>query len=259
VAGFMTLLQSAAQEFVSPRSAPLRTRDQGDAGKHDLKEFKVPLVEDGAGGMLCASRFEPATNTLTNPTFWTRGASGLFISSVSAPFAKWKDDAWRFENASVWRHGESPTASPSPAPDGAPVSHESVVVRTAMDPKALTLRHYSNFSHSLSWSELNEVIAGSGSDQGMRDKLIRIKYGRVSAILSNLLTLLIVLPLFLTREPRNMVLQSLKGAPVGIGSLLGGLLGASMTIPGLAPGLGVFVPVVILAPIAVANISSMRT
>jgi hypothetical protein len=78
-------------------------------------------------------------------------------------------------------------------------------------------------------------------------------------LLSAFLSLIVSMPFFLMREPKNMVLQSLKSAPVGIVSLLGGVLGAATPISGVPPGLAVFLPVAILVPVAIAAMMSMKT
>jgi hypothetical protein len=63
----------------------------------------------------------------------------------------------------------------------------------------------------------------------------------------------------LTREPRNMVVQSLKCAPVAVGSLLGSTLAILAPIPGLPVELGVFLPVLALLPVAIAGATSIKT
>jgi hypothetical protein len=78
-------------------------------------------------------------------------------------------------------------------------------------------------------------------------------------MLSSILSLLITMPFFLIREPRNMLMQSLKCAPVGIISLMGGVLLSAMPVPGLPSGFAVFLPVVILLPVAIATLSTIRT
>jgi len=256
VAALVTALQVVDQEVFVPRIAPLLTRDQNDAGKHDLKQFPVPLTEDGQGRLFYAAQFDPATRTLGSARVWERDASRRMTRIVSAPSATWRDGTWVFEGATVDVMG-APLGQATVAPAGSPST--TVTVATDLDPKALTLKHYSSFSQSLSWGELTEMLRTPNLEQRLHDRLIRIKYGRVSTVIANFLTLLIVLPFFLMREPKNMVVQSLKCAPVGICSLLGSVLGASAAIPGVPPGVGVFLPVVLLAPIAVASMGSMRT
>ncbi|MCA9298555.1 MAG: hypothetical protein KDA28_05785, partial [Phycisphaerales bacterium] len=96
-------------------------------------------------------------------------------------------------------------------------------------------------------------------DPDRRAELERIRLGRVSVIVANILALLIALPFFVTREPVNMVVQSLRCAPIAITALMGGILGAYAPIPGLPASIGVFVPVMILLPIALGMVSSIRT
>ena len=65
----------------------------------------------------------------------------------------------------------------------------------------------------------------------LANKMARIAWGRLSALISTVLSLVIALPFFLTREPRNMVVQSRKCTPIALGCLLGGVLGAAAPIP----------------------------
>jgi hypothetical protein len=46
---------------------------------------------------------------------------------------------------------------------------------------------------------------------------------------------------------------------VGIISLLGAVLGAAAPVPGLPPALAAFLPVLVLAPIAVGSLTAMKT
>ena len=106
---------------------------------------------------------------------------------------------------------------------------------------------------------MSTLLRSDRLDPDLRDKLIRVRYGRISTILSNFLAMLIVMPFFLTREPKNMLIQSLKCAPVGIITLVGAVLGASAPIPGLPAAVAAFLPVVVLAPIAVGSLAAMKT
>src|SRR5204862_5967284 len=92
-----------------------------------------------------------------------------------------------------------------------------------------------------------------------RERLERAGLGRVSTMCSNLLTLLIAMSFFLTREPKQMLFQSLKCAPIGIVSLMGAVLGTAATVPGVPAGLSVFIPTMVLVPVAVAMVSRVRS
>jgi hypothetical protein len=56
-----------------------------------------------------------------------------------------------------------------------------------------------------------------------------------------------------------MLRQSLKCAPIGMVSLIGGVLGTSATAPGVPTGLSVFIPVMVLLPVAIAMVSRVKS
>ena len=64
---------------------------------------------------------------------------------------------------------------------------------------------------------------------------------------------------YLQREPVNMLAQSLRCAPIALVSLMGGVLGAVASIPGMPPQLSPFVPSLILLPLAIAAGTSVKT
>lgn len=265
VAALMTGVQIADQEFVIPRIAPLLTRDHGDAGKYGLKGFAVSLTADAAGRVFYAKTFEPSEKgdgggALTELLICERDkATKQVVREIRAANAAWVRGAWEMPLAEVRETG--PGSAGASAAGGVVVPQTVTGLRIAsdLDPTALTLRHYANFSHSLSWAQMSKLLGSEQLDPQLREKLQRIRWGRVSTIVSNFLAMLIVLPFFLTREPKNMVLQSLKCAPVGIITLLGAVLGSSAAVPGLPPGMSAFLPVMVLAPIAVGSLASMKT
>ena len=76
---------------------------------------------------------------------------------------------------------------------------------------------------------------------------------------SNILALVVTLPFFLTRVPKPMVVQSIKCAPIAIVALMGGVVGAALPVPGVPAAISAFLPVMVLLPIALAQVSTVRT
>lgn len=267
VAGLLTVVQVVDQEFIIPRIAPLLTRDHGDAGKQGLKGFSVPPTADAQRRLFYAASFKPADDgvggELNDIFIWERDKSGAVTRQIKAAQAVWRRGAWEMAVAEIRVHSatiDETSGQPVNAEEVGRVSPtDGLRIATDLDPTALTLRHYANFSHSLSWTQISRLLGSDDLDPRLREKLERIRWSRVSTIISNFLAMLIVMPFFLTREPKNMVLQSLKCAPVGIITLLGAVLGASAPVPGLPPGLAAFLPVLVLAPIAMGSLASMKT
>jgi hypothetical protein len=203
--------------------------------------------------------------------------------------------SWRLEGGRAWvpRVVMGPTRDSREAPEvrgggaggaggarGAarPVAGEVVTrVWTDLDPTTLLTREHRLYSSNLSWWQIAGTLGwrGSGGVGGggaggagtgeaslkpeVREELERIAWGRVSGLVSVMLTLMVTMPYFLTREPGNMVVQSVKCAPVALGSVLGSTLAVVAPIPGLPPAVAVFVPVVALAPMAIAMWTSVKT
>lgn len=255
VAVLLTGLQALNQEFVLPRLAPLLTRDQGDAGRHELGVATVPLMRDGLGRVWYARGFNADEGTLEGLTVWERDPQGRPTVRYSAERASWLDGEWVLEGG----------VSESPLDAGTPARSVERLA-TNLDPTQLRVRRFKDYSQALSWRQIGEMLEalavldpGSARSSADRDRLERIRWGRLSMMLASLLSLVITMPFFLQKTPGSAVVRALRCAPVAIVTLMGGVLGASAPIPGVPPAIGVFLPVLILLPVAIASVSSVRT
>lgn len=249
VAVGLSVLQAVNQEVLLPRVAPLLTRDHGDAGRRSLGASAVPLTADGLGRLFYARSFDADAGTVEGLYIWERDEAGLQSRRIYAPSAQWNNGGWDLDNA---------VAESTLGHDPRPESIQRIA--TDLDPNALKMRRFAGYAQNLSWPQIGQMLARPELlDEISRDGLLRIQYGRISIILTNLLALAITLPFFMQRTPMGMLNQSLKCAPVAIAALIGGLVGASAPIPGVPAQLGVFVPVMILAPVAVAMATSVRS
>jgi lipopolysaccharide export system permease protein len=160
-------------------------------------------------------------------------------------------------------------------PNAAEQGEPNLTIETNLSPVELSRLRFASFSRNLSWSQIGAIIRRNEAQAAQRlsigdtraaqrfakraRDLERVRFGRVSVMLASLLAIVICLPMFVTRVPRNMAIQSLKCAPVALAALMGAMLGAEAPLPGLAPQLAVFLPVLLLAPIAVLTASSVET
>ncbi|MBL9032840.1 MAG: LptF/LptG family permease [Phycisphaerae bacterium] len=257
-----TVLQGINQEVVIPRIAPLLTRDQGDAGKRTLGASRVPPVADSQGRLYYAKSFDADAGVLEDLYVWEREAGGLTNGRIHAARARWRDGGWDLEGAA--REGVNQAS-------GGVVEVPSRLV-TDLDPTLLKIRRFANFGSNISWSQARRMAsrmegvgggeaAGADSDQTRRtrDLLARVGLGRMSGMLSNLLALVIALSFFLVREPQGMVGRALRCAPVSMAALVGGTLGTTAPIPGVPAAVSVFIPVMVLLPIAAGLWSRVRS
>lgn len=264
VAACVMGLRLVNSEFIlsNPRVAPLLTRDQGDIGKRSWAEVPVRLERDGQNRILLAEKFDPSAGVLEKLTIWERDPSGIARRAITADRAVWTSPPPPVPAADGWYELASPMVLPlTLAAGGSSVETQGqrapTRLQTDLNPEALKLRRFERLGETLSWAQIGEMLPTAQPE--LRDKLQRIRWGRLSQIISSILALIITMPFFLTREPKNMLLQSLKSAPVGIFTLVGGVLLSGVPWPLLPPGFAAFVPVLILVPVAVASVSWMRT
>ncbi len=255
VAVALTGVQALNQELVLPRLAPLLTRDQGEAGQHELGAAHVPLTRDGLGRVWYARSFDADRGTLHGVYVWERDGQGRPVSRYFAEGATWSGDGWNLIGG-VMESATDQGAQPQP------VAH----LKTNLDPTQLRVRRFQSYSQSLSWRQIGEMVHAvdaldPGSSRSAADKarLERVRWGRVSMMVASLLSLTISMPFFLRKEPGSAVARALRCAPVAIVALMGGVLGASAPVPGVPPQVGVFLPVLILLPVAFASVYSIRT
>jgi len=250
VAGVFMALQVVNTEVLIPRIAPLLVRDHDDIGSRSLGSAVVPLTLDGSGRLFRAANFDADTNTLDGVYILERDENGKAQLAITADHAIYNDGGWDLENGTSRVRG---TATPQPE---VPIQR----IETSLDPNTLRMNRYESYAQSLSFAQVSQMLdRPTLTDPTKRSRYARIKWGRFAIMLSAMLALIISMPYFITREPRNMVMQSIKCAPIAIVALIGGVLGASASIPGLPAAIGVFIPVMILSIVAVAQTSAVKT
>lgn len=251
IAALLSGVQLLNQELIIPRIAPLLTRDHGEAGKVELGTSAVKLIEDGENRVFHAKSFDADAEVMTGMTVFERDEEGRPLRAISAEQATWRDGGWDLTNG---------VAEPRGRRSGARFESEPLDrIETALGPTELKMDRFQSFRQAMSFSQLGQMLDQPGRDPKSSHQLERLRWGRFAIVLANLLTLLIAIPFYATREPTNMVAQSLKCAPIAIISIMGGVLGASAGIPGVPAGLGVFIPVMILTVIALARSTNIPT
>jgi lipopolysaccharide export system permease protein len=258
VALAVVLLQAYNREQIIPKLAPLLVRDKNQSGLKSATPTSQPLIADGAGRLLYAATFDSLAERIDGLWVWERDSNGLMLRRIVADSAQWvpEDKVWALTNGRVEARE---TGSGTSTRDVQPLA----TLRTDLDPQSLRLARFEGMAQNLSWSQLGELIdklkAKINPPLERIAEYQRVRYGRIAWMLTNILALLVCLPFFLRKEPANMLVQSAWAAPAAMGAFAGGLIGMTAAIPGLPPQLSVFVPVMILIPIMIASMSSIKS
>tara|TARA_R110000765_G_scaffold426422_1_gene541997 strand:- start:1679 stop:2803 length:1125 start_codon:yes stop_codon:yes gene_type:complete len=246
----LTALQLVNQEFIIPRIAPLLVRGHENAGDHKLSVDSVPLTKDGQGRLFRAASFDANSNTLEGLYILERNEAGYTTRAITAQSATYTNGGWDLTNATAQSRTQTTVGQPQPIER----------IESSLDPNELRINRYESYSQALSFAQAREMLnRDTLKDPKKRARYERIALGRFSMMISGILTLIIATPFYATREPKNMVIQSIRCAPIAIITLIAGVIGATAAIPGLPTTVGVFIPVMILSVVAVAQFSALKT
>ncbi len=247
----LNVLQLVNREVMLPRLAPLLLRNHGEIGRSEVEGFRVNMASDGAHRVIYARHFSPAAAELEKPFIWEYDDNDELARLITATSATWAGDGWALTDGKATPLSQADTmTAPTPQPVAKIQSH--------LDPTALLMRRHLEFRQMLNLRQLGELVQREGT-RGV-DELERMRFGRFSQVLINILTLLMTLPFFLIREPRNLLVQSVNCSAVGLTAQIGGAVGVTVGIPWAPPAASVFaIPLLILLPLAVWRMMRVET
>ena len=257
----LSLLQLLNQEFMLPRVAPLLLRDHRHIGRESIEEFAIAFTADGRGNLFQAGGFRPREQTLHNLTIIERNADGITTRRIQAPQATWVPPA-EIGSVGHWSFVEGEAMTP-PATLGDTVIAPRVPIEmyeTDLGPEALTAQRYGQYMAMLSLRQIGGMLDTPGfSDEKTVRALMRHRYARFAGVLLNVLVMWLTLPSFLLREPGNILKNCMASALVSIPAVMGSTLLMMVDLSGIGPALGVFLPVILLGPIALARWTFLKS
>ena len=254
VAFVLNLGQLLNQELVLPRLAPRLIRTHGSLGRAAVAAFPVRFTPDGNGSLFQSPAFDSETGTLSQLTILERDEAGRAVRRISAQRAEWD------ETEGAWHLTDGRAISPQTAAGESTavlVGHPVEYYPTDLTPRVLTMRRYREYATMLSLKQIREMIQTPGVVD--TDALVRFQFARFTTVLINMLILLIALPFYLLREPANLLRNSALCAAVTMPAMFGALVGFAVDLPGIPPGAGVFLPVLVLIPFAMFQLTLIKT
>ena len=282
----ITGAQAVNQEVVVPAVADLLVRDTDEAGIRRAGSFPVRLAPDGEGRFFSAARYDEggdpeaggagasasgsgaggagAEAVMREVVVHVRSGDGVVRGVVTSERAEHAPGrGWLLSGAEVVAIGggvEGETGGGVGWREGlVRVADGRLLIETPLDPERLKVRYLAGLAQNLSWRQLGDIIESEGMEAEEAQRLNRLRWGRVGAMVSNLLTVVAALPFFLLRTPAPMLRPALKAMPVALGGLVAASAAGTVGVPGLPVAVSAFVPALVIAPLAVALFGTIRT
>ncbi len=249
----LTLLD---QELVIPRFIDKLTRKVSELKTIKGRAFAVHYADDSKGNLLSAARFDPQSQRLESVTIlegWNQ--PGRSARRIRATGAVWDEAGknWKLENAQAI-HRTSAGSHPGLIVNSRvePVD----VFESDVSPQVLMARRAAIYPALLSMGDLSRLMTNPAAD---RSAILRIMHSRFSLMIFNVLVLVIVLPLFVTREPVNPLKQAVNGAAISIGGWMTGVGMLQLMGQGVNPVVAAWLPVVLFLPASAILLQRMKT
>lgn len=252
----ISVLALLNQEYMLPRVAPLLLRNHQESGAKTVSSFSIPFTPDQSGALLLSPSLNPETGVMEEPSFLERDEKGRMIRQVRASRAKWDsktNSGWILEEGLVVlisfdeSTGQATTSLPL----------EVEFYETELSPYILTLHRYGQYIGMLGMSQLNNMLNAVGSfDEPM---LRRHWYSRFASIALNILAMMIVIPFFVTKDAVVVSRQAIKCGGIALTILFGGMVVMLMPLEGIPAVVSVFLPAIVLIPIALFREITIRT
>ncbi len=251
----LNLLQLVNQEMILPRLAPMLIRSHDAIGKEGVDAFEMRFTRDGKGNLFQAPLFDPNTNTLQRLTILERDDGGRTVRRITADEARWneRDGAWHLTNGRVLVPQKQGSQDTTYMLLGHPIERYP----TDLTPEVVTMRRFREFATMLSLGQIQDMLRSPGVVDS--DALIRFAFARFTTVLINMIVLVMTLPFFLVREPVSLLRNSVLCAGTAIPATMGALLAFALDLPGIPPVVGVFLPVLVLVPVAMYMVSLIKT
>jgi lipopolysaccharide export LptBFGC system permease protein LptF len=252
----ISILALVNQEYMLPKVAPLLLRDHDESGDKTPGSFTVPFTPDHNGSLLFAPSLNPATGVLTEPSFLERDERGRMIRQIQSTSATWDtatNSGWILEEGKAVRIDIDETNGQ------ATISLPETIefYETELSPYILTLHRYGQYIGMLGMSQLNNMLDAAGAfDEPL---LRRHWFARFATIAMNLLAMIIVIPCFVTRDNVVVTRQAVKSGAIALSILFGGMIVMLMPLQGIPAMVSVFLPAIILIPIALLRMVLIRT
>lgn len=257
------LLVVGDQELIIPRIAYKLAREHDEIGRPRAASFQIRAMEDSAGSVLMAARYDPPDLDKNIPAMMHRvdiiqfNENGRPLAYTQAKDATYNKEAklWTLEGG-IMQTGLRPED---------PVSTRPVTQwQTSIGPEEIGLRRRASFVDLLSTAQINQLLTYPRNYGTV--PLLRVKHWRVVQPIMNVVLILLAIPCVLTREPTGVKAAALRTVLITGGCLATVFIclqvAASPPSPTLIrywPMAILWLPVFVFAPLAVWQLDRVKS
>lgn len=238
------------KELLIPRIAHKIARERDFATNATTEGLS--MVRDANGALLTARRFEPRAGLARRVQIVVPDPTGGYRGLIDADVATWDPSArtWHLTRGR-WLTRAADAARPIPLTN--PPIDEYPYTLT---PEELVLHQGSEWAELLSLRQMNRLVELGKLPN--RATIIVNRHIRLTQPLIHLILVMLTLPMFLTREPTNVLAAGGKALLFGAG-FLGLAFVAHGIVSEQGAALRAWAPILVFGPVAVLQLANVKT
>ena len=240
------------QELIIPNIADKLVREQDDALGGNI--VPVRLQTDDGNNALLMGNLNASQGVMTDVVLITRDQQGHMLGLQRAPEALW--DAGR----RCWIMAGTDSLDTSSAGGAEQIIKSDVIYHTDLSPRELSLRASSEYLRFQSTSRLAQMSQQPYLNRRMGKDLELERHFRFTNPIINVVILMLAAPLIISREPKSVFLQMVKGLLVIVGAFALAFACQQLgTLQHISQLLAAWLPVILFGPAAVLMLDSVKT
>lgn len=238
------------QELIIPRIADKLVREQEYTGRD--KPVAVKLQADRNKALLLGQLY-PSQGRMTNIILILRDNGGQMKTLQRADSAVWDEarGGWLLQQAHILDTSDENAERQ--------VMQADVFHATDLSPRELSLRASSEFLKFQSTARIIEMSTQPYIRSQMGSTLDAERHFRFTTPIINVIILMLAAPLVVSREPKSIFLQMIKGLLVIMGAFALAFVCQQLAGQYMRPLLAAWLPVILFGPIAVLVLDAVKT
>lgn len=242
------------QEVIIPRIAHKLARPHDDV--EGREHYGIWFLSDRNNALVSAVEFYPRTQRMKRVVIMNRDENNQVTGIVMADRARWIEErgVWELDRGILI--GASDQEDDGFGRDHGLGRHIVTTYKSELTPKELMLRQASQWINFMSLRQLNALEKREASRRWL---IGQVKHGRFTSPFANMILLLIGLPFFLNREPRNVLVSAALSLAVCSTCFVINFVGQNLVSTTLNPALPAWFPLIVFAPLAAVLLDRVKT
>lgn len=242
------------QEVVIPHIAHKLARPHDDVDGQET--YGIWFLSDRNNALISAVEFQPRTQRMKRCVIMDRDEKNHVTGIIMADWGRWNEEqgSWDLDRGILIGAGEQ--QDENFGRDSGLGKRIVSAYQSELTPKELMLRQASQWINFMSVRQLNALEKRETSRLWL---IAQTKHGRFTSPFANMILLLIGLPFFLSREPRNVLVSAALSLAMCSTCFVINFVGQNLVSTTVHPALPAWFPLIVFAPVAVILLDRIKT